>query len=450
MRPLRNLQIRLPGRSRRCGIRKKPRLDKPGGFWFNRRMKTAFIIAIGNELLSGQRVDTNSSWIQNQLLTLGIPVLGGCLVPDETNRIVTALEQASELADVVILTGGLGPTDDDLTRDALAEFLDKSLELRQDLLQEIERYFSRRDLTMAPTNLVQAYLPTGTVPISNTRGTAPGIHAEKDGKLFFSLPGVPAEMKTMVTDYICPILAADADRGVILIGKVRCFGLGESVIAEKLGDLMKRGRNPQINSTPHEGDIVLHIIAGAGDRPTAESMVAQDRDLICRLLGEAVYGFDEQTLPEAVGSELRRQGLKLALAESCTGGLLAKLITDVPGSSDYFLGGWVTYSNEAKIRDLGVSPQVLEQYGAVSEPVVRAMAETAAAKTGAEVTAAISGIAGPEGGTEEKPVGLVHIGLFFKGQTEAKAFRFSPTGRLSVRRRAAMTALNWIRLKLKI
>lgn len=413
-------------------------------------MKTACIIAVGNELLNGQRVDTNSSWLQEQLLRLGIPTVGGHVMPDEEERIIAALKEASVQADIVILTGGLGPTDDDLTRNALSTFLDKPLELREDLLQEIERFFERRRLIMASTNRVQAYLPAGTEAMNNPRGTAPGIFAQQEGKLYFCLPGVPYEMKGMFEDHVYPKLIAEAGRGVILNSQVHCFGLGESTIAEKLGDLMKRGRNPLINSTAHVGVITLHIIAGGDDAAAAEEMIEKDRDLICRLLGDAVFGIDEQTLPEVVGVLLKKQNLKLALAESCTGGLVAKMITDVPGSSEYFSAGWVTYSNEAKVRDLGVSQEIIDKHGAVSAPVAQAMAEGAAHKSGADIAVGITGIAGPEGGTEQKPVGLGYIGLYDKGVVEVQELRFSPVGREFVRRRAALTALNWIRLKLKI
>jgi nicotinamide-nucleotide amidase len=413
-------------------------------------MNTACIIAIGNELLNGQRVDTNSSWIQTQLLSLGIQTVGASVVPDETDRIITAFQAASELVDVLIITGGLGPTDDDLTRDALAQFLDKPLELREDLLREIEQFFEGRGLKMASTNLVQAYLPTGAKALPNSKGTAPGIYAQKEGKLYFCLPGVPSEMKTMYSEYVHPELAIHPDRGVVLMSKVCCFGMGESVIAEKLGDMMKRGRNPLINSTAHIGEVALHIIAAADNEAQARRMIETDRELVCGLLGEAVYGFDDQTLPEVVGTLLKENRLKLAVAESCTGGLLAEMVTGIPGSSEYFLAGWVTYSNQAKVRDLGVSPELIEKYGAVSEPVARALAEGAAHASGADIAVGITGIAGPEGGSGKKPVGLVYIGLFFKGKTEVQEFRFSPVGREAVRRRAALTALNWVRLKLRV
>lgn len=412
-------------------------------------MKTACIIAVGNELLNGQRVDTNSSWIQMQLLGLGIQTVGVRIVPDETEQIITAFQEASALADILIITGGLGPTDDDLTRDALAEYLDKPLELREDLLHEIEQYFGRRGLKMASPNLAQAYFPAGARPLLNSRGTAPGIFVEQEEKLYFCLPGVPYEMKTMFEDYVYPRLAADGSGGIILIGKVHCFGLAESLIAETLGDLMRRGRNPLINSTAHAGIISLHIIANADDAAAAQEMIEEDRNLICQLLGEAVYGFDEQTLPEIVGTLLKKNSLKVALAESCTGGLAAEMITDIPGSSEYFSSGWVTYSNDAKVRDLKISREIIDLHGSVSAPVAQAMAEAVARISGADIAVGITGIAGPEGGTDQKPVGLVYIGLFYEGATEVQEFRFSPVGRQMVRCRAALTALNWVRLKLK-
>lgn len=420
------------------------------GFCSGRKkeMKTVSIAAVGDELLNGQRVDTNSSWLQGRLLGLGFQTRQVVLVPDEVELIAAALHQISSISDVVIVTGGLGPTEDDLTRHALAQILGEPLEFREDLWQVIEEYFRRQGLPAALTNQVQARLPRGTRAIPNSRGTAFGIAAEKEGKRYFCLPGVPREMMVMFDDYVAPELAAGGADEVVVMSKVRCYGVAEAVIAEKLGDLMRRGRNPLINSTVEEGDILLHIIAWAKDKTEAEKMIAADRELLCRLLGDAVYGFDEQTLPEVVGGLLKEKGFKLAAAESCTGGMLAKMITDIAGSSEYFLGGWVTYSNEAKIRDLGVPAGLIREYGAVSEPVAAAMAEGAGRKSGAQAAVGISGIAGPGGGTPQKPVGMVCIGLYFDGKTEVRTFRFSPVGRDWVRRRACLTALNWLRLLL--
>lgn len=413
-------------------------------------MKCASIIAVGNELLNGQRVDTNSSWLQGRLLRLGIRTGRVVLVPDEIDAIVAVLCEVSRMSDVVLITGGLGPTEDDLTRHGLAQFLGRPLEFRSEIWEAIETYFSVRGLKAASTNRVQAYLPSGAEALANPRGTACGIAAQKDGTWYFCMPGVPAEMEAMFEESVCPKLAAGGVQGVIEMGKVRCFGLGESVIAERVGDLMRRERNPQINTTVEDGDILLHIIAAAADSPSAQRMIDADKELLCRLLGDAVYGFDEETLPQVVGRLLKERHLMLAVAESCTGGLLAAMITDVPGSSAYFSAGWVTYSNESKIRDLGVSEELLGRHGAVSEAVAGAMAFGAAQRSGADAAIGISGIAGPEGGTPEKPVGTVCIGWYFQGKTEAQMFRFAPVGRAVVRRRACLAALNRLRIQLKV
>lgn len=413
-------------------------------------MKSASILAVGNELLNGQRVDTNSNWLQGRLLRRGFRTSRVVLVPDDVEAIADVLGEVSRISDVVILTGGLGPTADDLTRFALAEFLGRPLEFRADIWQTIEAFFERRGLKTASTNRVQAYLPCGAKALANPKGTACGIAAEQGGKRYFCLPGVPAEMMAMFDDSVCPELAVDGRTDVIEMGKVRCFGVGESVIAEKLGNLMRRDRNPQINTTVHGGDVLLHIVAAAPDPDSAGCLIEADKRLLSELLGDAVYGYDDQTLPEVVGRLLKEKRWKLAAAESCTGGLLAKMVTDIPGSSEYFWGGWVTYSNEAKIRDLGVPEDLIKRYGAVSEPVAAAMAFGAAQRSGADAALSLSGIAGPEGGTPEKPVGTVCIGLFMQGRKEAQTFRFAPVGREAVRQRASLTALNWLRMQLRI
>jgi len=283
-------------------------------------MKSASIVAVGNELLNGHRVDTNSNWLQGRLLRLGFRTCRVVLVPDDVEAIAAVLEEVSRISDVVILTGGLGPTADDLTRFALGKFLGRPLEFRSDIWQTIEAFFERRGLKTASTNRVQAYLPCGAKALANPKGTACGIAAEQGGKRYFCLPGVPSEMMAMFDDSVCPELTADGQTDVIEMGKVRCFGVGESVIAEKLGDLMRRDRNPQINTTVHGGDVLLHIVAAAPDPESAGRLIEADKRLLSELLGDAVYGYDDQTLPEIVGRMLKEKRWKLAVAESCTGG----------------------------------------------------------------------------------------------------------------------------------
>jgi nicotinamide-nucleotide amidase len=410
-------------------------------------MGRAFLLSIGNELLSGLTVDTNAAWISGQLAELGIPTVGILAVPDEIADTVESLRLAVSKADIVIITGGLGPTDDDLTRQSLAEFLGVELQFHPELFESIAAFFRRRNFAMVEKNRIQAYLPAGTEAIPNPTGTAPGMVACKDKLRIFCLPGVPSEMKVMFIEFLIPRLAEFTDRQVVVSRRLKCFGTGESMIAEKLGNLMQRGRNPLINCTVSDAVITLHVVATASDRPSAEAMIQKDQTALCEILGDWVYGRDDQTLAEVVGARLTQANKTIAVAESCTGGLITKMLTDVPGSSGYFAYGWVTYGNQAKQSELGVDPGLLAQYGAVSEPVVRAMAEGARRKAGADVAVAVTGIAGPEGGTELKPVGLVYVGLATPNQTVVQKCQF-PQSRAMIRTRTALTALNLVRLQM--
>jgi len=411
-------------------------------------MKKASIVSIGNEILAGATVDTNAAHLSAELLSIGIPVVSSYAVGDEIGRIVRGLELAGADAEVVIITGGLGPTDDDLTRQALAKFLNVELKLDSELLEDIREYFARRNLKMVARNEIQAFLPAGAKALPNNRGTAPGIRAESDGKLFFAMPGVPPEMKQMFAESVVPELRRLAGGQAVAIRKLRCFGMGESTIAQKLGSIMERGRNPLINCTTHYGVITLHVVATAENAETAERMALKDEESLRQTLGEVVYGAGEQTLAQVVGEKLIRLGKSVAVAESCTGGLLAKLITDVPGASEYFSRGWVTYSNEAKSSELGVPAGLIERHGAVSEQVAREMARGARQKARTDFAIGITGIAGPGGATEQKPAGLVYISVDSDRGCDTKRCIFNHERRF-VRLRSAQTALNMLRLKLK-
>jgi nicotinamide-nucleotide amidase len=411
-------------------------------------MSSASIVSIGNELLIGHTTDTNATYICQQLLSIGIPVVSVYTVGDDTNQIVRALKRAADDAGFVIATGGLGPTDDDLTRQAFAEFLGVELQTDSKLLEIIRRFFTKRGLPMPGKNTIQACIPAGASAIENSLGTAPGIFVRKEGKLLFALPGVPFEMKQMFENSVLPCLKQQGVGSFTVVKKVRCFGAGESAIAEKLGDLMNRQRNPLINSTVDSGIITLHIVAVAPTKEQAEDKAQADLDRLKSLLGDLVFGVDDQTLPEVVGRELARQRKTIAVAESCTGGLLAKLLTDIPGSSEYFTQGWITYSNKAKTEQLGISPELLQKHGAVSEEVASAMAIAARQKAGTDFAIAITGIAGPAGGSEQKPIGLVFISVSSYNNCLTNRFLFAHTREL-VRIRAALTALNMLRLKLK-
>jgi len=412
-------------------------------------MREASIVSIGNELLSGQTIDTNSAYLSGRLFSIGIPVVSSYTVGDEIDLIVRALNLAISGADVVLATGGLGPTDDDLTRQALAKLLGTELQLKEELLHKIQDFFNRRDLQMPAKTKIQAYIPAGTQALANNLGTAPGIIAEVEGKLLIALPGVPAEMKQMFEESVLQKLKGFATEQAVVVRKLKCFGTGESNMAELLGNLCRRGRNPLINCTAQHGVITLHIIAISKDEGKAQQMAKNDERLLRNMLGELIYGTGKQTLAEVVGEKLAQQKKTLAVAESCTGGCLAKLLTDIPGASRYFTHGWVTYSNDAKIGELGVGADLIEKHGAVSEQVAEAMAQGARIRAGTDFAVGITGIAGPGGGSEQKPVGLVYISVDSSRRCLTKRLIISGN-RGSIRLRAAQTVLNMLRLELQI
>lgn len=412
-------------------------------------LKKASIISVGNEVLSGRTVDTNAAYIARQLRTVGVPVVSSYTVADEEKAIQRALQLASDDADVVITTGGLGPTDDDLTRQAFAGYLGVDLVLQADLLSRLRDFFERRGRPMAEKNKIQACLPVGAAAIENEMGTAPGLMVERDGRLLLALPGVPKEMRHMLETAVLPRVKAMGRGQAIVVRRLRCYGAGESTVAEMVGEAMRRGRNPLVNCTASAGIITLEIVAAAAEQGKAERMAAEEDAALREILGSLVYGIDDQSLAEVVGQRLTELGRTLVVAESCTGGLLAKLITDAPGASRYFAGGWIAYSNEIKTRQLGVPQALIDAYGAVSEQVAAAMAVGARRKAGADMAVATTGIAGPTGATEQKPVGLVYIAVSGQEGTDTPKYVF-PQDRSSVRLRAAQTALNALRLRLEI
>ncbi len=408
----------------------------------------AAIISIGNELLNGHTVNTNSTWLCGRLLTVSIPVIYNCDIGDDIEEIKNAIEYASGKADIILITGGLGPTDDDLTRNGIAKFLNVELDYHPEIEEKIKKFFAARNYPMPEKNKVQAYLPAGAGEIENNLGTAPGIFYENGKKIIAAMPGVPSEMKQIFDESILPRLKEISGGEFLVVRKIRCIGAGESTIAEMLGDSMNRDRNPLINCTVDYGIITLHIVAKAKDKKTAEKMAQADVEKLCGILGRLVYGLDEQTLAEVIGKKLLEKKKTLATAESCTGGLIAKMITDVAGSSGYFTYGWITYSNEAKISELGVEKSLIEQFGAVSGQVAEAMAVGARKKAGSDYAIAVTGIAGPDGGTKKKPVGLVYISIADEKGLDTEQFLFGPRNRDFIRLRTCQNALNLLRLKL--
>lgn len=422
----------------------------------------AIILSIGDELVLGQTVDTNSAWLSQQLAAIGCDIAGHATVPDDQSAIERAIRDAGPRCDFLIISGGLGPTDDDLTRHALAAVLHEPLELDEHALAQLQAFFQKVGREMPRTNRIQAMIPRGVKRIDNTAGTAPGMDAVyQTGDLkttcrIFVMPGVPKEMKTMFTRDVLPHIRAAGGGAVILSRTLHTFGLGESSIAEKLGDLMNRQRNPSVGTTVSGGMVSLRINARFPSSAEAQQQLEQTT-LACReALGDLVFGQDDESLPMVVFQLLKASNKPrtVTTAESCTGGLLAKLLTDLPGSSAVFHQGWVTYSNQAKYDRLGVSMEILNLNGAVSEPVVQAMANHARRLARADYALSISGIAGPEGGSAAKPVGTVCFGLAETDPTDAnrsivqtRTVHFTGD-RDMIRRRAANMALTMLRFRL--
>lgn len=409
----------------------------------------AFILSVGDELALGQTVDTNSAWLSQQLAAVGCDILGHQTVGDSQPMIEAAIRTWAAQADVLILSGGIGPTEDDLTRQSLANVLGTGLELNEDWLAHMKAHFTSRGRTMPERNVVQAMIPRGATMIWNTAGTAAGVRATIGGCEIFSVPGVPREMKTMFTRDVLPWVAERSGGAVILQTKLHTFGLGESAIGERLGDLMGRNRNPSVGTTVANGLVSLRVNCRCGTLAQGQKNLA-DCVAACRAaIGDMIFGQDDDTL-ESVVLALLAAGDKpvtVATAESCTGGWLAKMLTDLPGSSRYFQQGWVTYTNESKTAQLGVKPETLIAHGAVSEPTVAEMAAGARQRAGTDIALAVSGIAGPDGGTPDKPVGTVCFALAHAGGTRTRTIGMFGD-RDMVRDRSAKMALTMLRFHL--
>jgi nicotinamide-nucleotide amidase len=409
----------------------------------------AIIISIGSELTFGQTVDTNSAWLSLRLAEVGVRVIAHVTVSDELEPIRREIARACELADVVLISGGLGPTEDDLTRQALATAMGVELRLRPEFLDEIRDFFTRRNREMPESNRIQAMFPAGSEPIHNTCGTAPGIRASVGKATVFVMPGVPREMKVMYELDVLPHLRAATGQGVMLARTILTFGAGESDVGDKIRDLMQRGRNPAVGTTAQQLIIGIRIHAHGETREAAQSLLDATAADVRARLGTFVFGEDNDTLSSAVVRMLIEQRKTVSTAESCTGGLIAKSLTDVAGSSACFIDGVVTYSNAAKTRLLGVPAEMIARHGAVSRPVAEAMAVNCRRLSGSDYAISVTGIAGPTGGTPDKPVGLVYIGLADPSGCEVTEHRIGDfLTREEIRDRTRKIALNRLRLKL--
>ncbi|MGA2500410.1 MAG: competence/damage-inducible protein A [Tepidisphaeraceae bacterium] len=415
----------------------------------------AIVVSIGDELVLGQTVDTNSAWLSQRLAGIGVDVTGHVTVADDQQAIERAMQDAASRCDALLVSGGLGPTADDLTRQALAAVMQAPLELNQAWLAGMEVFFARLGRVMAGSNRIQAMIPRGAEMLWNTCGTAAGMAVWLGRCRAFVMPGVPREMKAMFDQSVRKELALAAGGSVILSRTLHTFGVGESNVGELLGDLMNRGRNPSVGTTVSGGIVSVRINARFPGDDEARRQIEATETLCRQRLGTLVYGADEQTLPQAVLALLEERSIasgrsvSVTTAESCTGGLIARYITDVPGSSAFFRQGWIVYSDEAKTQLVGVPPAVLREHGAVSEPVVQCMATNALLMSEADFALAVSGIAGPDGGTAEKPVGTVWLALAGDGAAGVSSRHFVfPGDREMVRDRAAKMALTLLRYRL--
>lgn len=408
----------------------------------------AEIISVGDELLYGQTLDTNAHWISGELDKVGVKVIRRTTIGDVESEILTAFAEAEKRTDIILITGGLGPTNDDLTKPCLATYFNCKIVLFEDALRDVTQFFASRGRELTELNRKQAELPECCTAVRNTLGTAPGMWFDRGEKVFVSMPGVPHEMKKMMTDTVIPQLLQKYQTPVIRHQIIKTVGIGESFLAEKIAS-WENALPPHIKLAylPNLGEVKLRLTAMG---QSAEALVTELKEWVEKLKPLAstyIYAYNEEPLEVVIGNLLRERKLTLSIAESCTGGYLSHLITSVPGSSEYFLGSMIPYAYEIKMRQLGVKPETLEKHGAVSEPTIIEMANIVRAKFNTDIGVATSGIAGPGGATPEKPVGTVWIAYSDKHQTVTRKLQLSNDRLINIRM-SSIAVLNLIRLSL--
>lgn len=409
----------------------------------------AEILCVGTELLLGDIVNTNAAFLAKELALCGIGCYSQTVVGDNPERLKTGLELGFSRADIVVMTGGLGPTYDDLTKETVAECFGLEMEMHEPSLEAIRGFFGRIGRPMTHNNEKQAMMPKGAVIFPNDRGTAPGLAVEgaagaKKGKIAILMPGPPREMTAMFEREVRPYLLKKSDTR-LKSHTIHLFGIGEAALEDKLREKIEHMRNPTVAPYAKEGEVQLRVTASAKSEEEADALIKPVLNEICGMFPDYVYGVDVESLQSALVRELTRQGKTVAVAESCTGGLITSRITDVAGSSKVFGYGCCTYSNEAKIKLLGVSADTLEKHGAVSRETALEMARGVKKLSGAWLGVSVTGIAGPDGGTEEKPVGLVYIGICTDANEEVRELRLGRGyggERAIIRNAAASNALN--------
>ncbi len=399
------------------------------------------VITIGDELLLGRTINSNAAFLGQRLAECGVPVQWSSCVADDVAEIQAAISLALNRADVIVLSGGLGPTPDDLTRDAIARLFDLPLVESAEQRVHVEEIFRKLGRAIPTASSNQVLVLGGALRLPNPLGTAAGIYLERKGKHLFALPGVPPELERLMDEQVEPIVQRQFGGAKYFARTLRMAGIGESLLMERLGDLDALARRVELAYLPHQGLLDLRMTSRATDAYEAEADIAFAEHYIRERAGEHVYATGRDTLAQVIGNVLVNRGQWLTVAESCTGGLISAMLTDTPGASRWYNRGFVTYANEAKQELLGVPAATLEQYGAVSEETVQAMAEGALRTARADWAVSVSGIAGPDGGTDEKPVGTVWIGIASAHTTVSQKIQVGSRSRELVRTRAAHFAL---------
>ncbi|MGK9476002.1 competence/damage-inducible protein A [Melioribacter sp. OK-6-Me] len=409
----------------------------------------AFLITIGDEILIGQVINTNAAYIGEKLSELSIDVIGSSVMPDNEEAIKKEFKRALDFSDLVIVTGGLGPTHDDVTRKVIVDFFETELVIDQDVLNDIKKFFEKRGRQLTKINEEQALVPKIAIPIRNSRGTAPGIWIEKDNKIFIAMPGVPYEMHLMMENFVIPRLKEKlSDRKKIVLRKnLLTTGIPESHLYERIGDLNELLGDSKMAFLPNQFGVRLRITVEDNDENSAKSRIEAIEQKLRTKIGKYIYGKDDETLESVVAKLFIDRGLTLAVAESCTGGYIMHRLTNVSGSSKFLERGVVVYSNAAKVELLKVDEDVISKYGAVSIEVARQMAEGIKSISGTDIGLSVTGIMGPTGATQDKPVGLVYIGICDDTICTAKEFRFGDD-RLLNKDRTSQAALEMLRRNL--
>ena len=374
---------------------------------------TAEILCVGTELLLGNVVNTNAAFLGRELAAIGIFTYYQSVVGDNAARLKECLALSFSRSDIAIVTGGLGPTYDDLTKETVAGYFGLEMEMHEESLERLKKFFAQFGREMTPNNYKQAMMPKGCAVFQNNYGSAPGLAVSGNGKTAIMLPGPPREMEPMYREEAKPFLLKKQSGKALVSKTLNIFGMGESSVEHRLGEMMRSSANPTIAPYAKEGEVELRVTASGRNEGECLKLIEPAIEKIKSEIGEFVYGIDAKSLQSAVVSKLREKNLTLATAESCTGGLIGKRITEIAGSSKVYLGGIISYANSVKTSQLGVSERTLAQHGAVSEQTALAMCEGAAKNLGADIGISTTGIAGPDGGTKEKPVGLVWVGLYF-------------------------------------